>query len=231
MKKILSTLMLIIVMNSFSQEIQLHYDMKKGREILTSTIEMFRPDKLGNTFFFIDMNYGIKAINEETPAGINLAYFEIARVFKHKSFPLGLHLEFNGGLGRGNNNFGFRINEAILTGIDYSWNSPDYSKGFTLKAMYKYIVDKRNDSFQLTGVWYIHFFNKKLTFRGFMDFWRQDSIFENETTKFIFLTEPQLWYNITKSFSVGGEVELSNNFVTTEKGFHIFPTIGARYQF
>lgn len=50
------------------QNIQLHYDF--GRNSLTSTVEMFRPDGGGSTFFFIDLDYSPK---------VSGAYFEISR--------------------------------------------------------------------------------------------------------------------------------------------------------
>ena len=33
------------------QNLQLHYDLGEGREYLTSTLEMFRPDSAGATLF------------------------------------------------------------------------------------------------------------------------------------------------------------------------------------
>ena len=42
-----------------AQNIQIHYDI--GREAVTSTVEMFRPDGGGSTFFFIDFDYTPKA--------------------------------------------------------------------------------------------------------------------------------------------------------------------------
>jgi hypothetical protein len=48
---------------------------------------------------------------------------------------------------------------------------------------------------------------------GFADFWREDNVFgTSETTDFVFLAEPQLWYNFSQHFSLGGEVEVSSNF-------------------
>lgn len=51
-----------------AQNIQLHYDL--GRNSLTSTVEMFRPDDWGSTFFFVDFDYHWKASG---------AYWEISR--------------------------------------------------------------------------------------------------------------------------------------------------------
>ncbi len=211
-----------------AQNVQLHYDMGEGRGFLTSTVEMFKPDKLGSTFFFIDMDY-----NTGDVEGISLAYWEIARALKLGDSPFAFHGEYNGGFGQwkaGNASGAYTINSAWLTGFEYSWNAADFSKGITLQALYKYIRGKHDASFQLTGVWYLNFANNKLSFTGFADLWREDMVFGTDKTKFVFLSEPQLWYNCTKKFSVGGEVELSSNFGGME-GFNVMPTLGAKYTF
>ena len=55
-------------------------------------------------------------------------------------------------------------------------------------------------------------------------------------TDFIFLSEPQFWFNFHAlkglekfNLSVGTEVELSNNFVGT--GFYAIPTLALKYTF
>ena len=89
-------------------------------------------------------------------------------------------------------------------------------------------------SCQLTGVWGLNFFNKKLTFSGFLDFWRGEKA--NGRGCLVILSEPQLWYNFTEHFSLGTEWEFSNNFVynqdpTSGKTFFWNPTIAAKWNF
>jgi hypothetical protein len=50
------------------------------------------------------------------------------------------------------------------------------------------------------------------------------------TLNYVFLTEPQLWYNFTNHFSVGSEIELATNFAGT-KGFAVNPTIAVKWTF
>ena len=217
----------LLLGNAFSQNIQLHYDMGKDRGYLTSTVEMFKPDKLGNTFFFIDFDYGVGDVE-----GVSLSYFEIARCFKLGKSPFSWHTEYNGGFGQwkaGNIGGAYAINNAWLTGVDYSWNASDFSRGFSLKVLYKNIantLDDKPNNFQLTGVWYLNFCKGKMSFNGFADFWKETTLFGD----YIFLAEPQLWYNASSHFAVGSEVELSNNFGGMD-GFKIMPTLGAKYTF
>jgi len=229
--KLLFLLLIIFSIKSFSQNVQVHYDFGKDRNYVTTTVEMFKPDKFGNTFFFIDMDYysgGSK--------GMTLTYWEIARVLKTDKMPFGIQVEFNAGFGRfttPQSEVAYRINEAYMVGIDYSINSDDFSKGISFKVLYKTIIDKNKASFQLTTVWFANFFNNKLTLSGFADFWKEDSDFDFDgtvDTEYIFLSEPQIWYNITSHFSVGSEVELSNNFAN-KKGFYTRPTLGLKYTF
>ncbi|MCF8380159.1 MAG: DUF5020 family protein [Bacteroidales bacterium] len=228
MKRILLSLFIIFqAVGAFSQNIQLHYDLGKDRGYMTSTVEMFKPDKTGNTFFFIDMDYGVGDVE-----GVSLAYFEIARCFKLGTTPLSWHAEYNGGFGQwksGAFEGHYTINNAWLTGVDYSWNAEDFSKGISLKALYKNIantIDGKPNSFQLTAVWYMNFANNKISFTGFADLWKEKTAFGD----MVFLAEPQLWYNFKNNFSAGGEIELSNNF-GGQDGFMINPTLAAKYKF
>lgn len=239
MKKLVLILFVsLLAVGSFAQNIQTHYDMGKDRGYLTTTVEMFRPDKTGNTFFFIDFDYGVGDVE-----GVSLSYFEIARCFKLGKSPFSWHGEYNGGFGQWKSGaFGgaYQINDAWLTGIDYSWNAADFSKGFSLKALYKNIRGKHDASFQLTGVWYMNLLKNKVTFSGFADFWREDNTFEIgktnaglpilETTDFVFLAEPQLWYNFNKNFAAGGEIEIASNFAGY-KGLKACPTLALKYTF
>ena len=218
------------LVRSEAQNIQLHYDF--GRNCATSTVEMFRPDAAGSTYFFVDMDYTPKA------AG---AYFEISREFCFWQDSwlnwLSAHIEYNGGLSTEAGSF----NNAWLAGATYSGHNKDYSMTWSLTAAYKAIPGtiglngaKQPHSFQITGVWNLDFLNHWISFNGFFDFWREPRPWQG--TDFIFCSEPQLWVNLRNikgwekiNLSVGTEVELSANFV--DKGFHAIPTVGAKWTF
>ena len=213
-----------------AQNVQLLYDT--GRGCVTSTVEMFRPDSFGSTYFFVDFDYSPKASG---------AYWEISRelcFWQDTDLSwLSAHLEYNGGL----NSTAGMFNNCWLVGATYSGHSKDFSKTWSLSAMYKAIPGTLDGlgncqmhNFQITGVWGISFANGWCNFSGFFDFWREHRPWQG--TSFIFLSEPQFWVNLNKikgwekiNLSVGGEVELSANFVA--KGFHAMPAIGAKWTF
>src|SRR5690606_378597 len=217
MKKIAAVLMLAMGLGVnivSAQNLQVHYDMGEDRGYVTTTIEMFKPDQWGSTFFFVDMDHDTDAGNS-----VSFSYMEIARALKFWDSPFALQAEYNGGT---------YVNNAWLAGAQYTWNSADFSKIFTLQGLYKYIDDDVNNaSFQLTGVWTIQLFNNAVTFSGFADFWKEEKSWLG--TDFVFLSEPQLWYNFGEHFSAGGEVELANNFIV--EGFRVSPTLAVKWTF
>ena len=223
-------LLLSGIQRSNAQNIQVLYDTE--RDCVTSTVEMFRPDNWGSTFFFVDMDY--------TPK-VQGAYWEIARELcfwkESKLSWLSVHLEFDGGLNTAAGSF----NNSWLAGLTYSGHSKDFSRTWSISAMYKLIPDTKDaagkaqeQNFQITGVWGIQFAKGWCTFSGFVDFWREMRPWQD--TEFIWLAEPQLWINLNRirgweniNLSVGGEVELSHNFV--EEGFRAMPALGAKWTF
>lgn len=218
MKKLILVFFVFVAMAAQAQtNLQVQYDLGNGRKHFTSTLEMFKPDKWGNTFFFVDMEFNGGA--EKHPSA---AYMEIARVLKFWEGPLGVQLEYNGGLLLAGN-LGFPINNAYLAGVDYAWHDKNFTKFLNLKLLYKNIQGKNPASFQITGVWNLNFLKNKLTLSGFADFWRENSVN-------IFLTEPQIWYNISENLSLGGEVEFGYNFGPVN-GLKICPAIGAKWKF
>ena len=213
-----------------AQNVQLLYDTE--RNCATSTVEMFRPDSFGSTFFFIDMDY--------TPK-VSGAYWEISREFcfwqDSNMAWLSVHAEFDGGL----NNSAGSFNNSWLGGLTYSGHSKDFSKTWSLSALYKLIPgtvglsgNPQAHNFQITGVWGINFAKGWCTFSGFFDWWREARPWQG--TEYIFMSEPQFWVNLNKiegwenvGLSLGGELEITSNFVA--KGFKALPAFGAKWTF
>lgn len=206
--------------------LQLHYDLGRAlynsldtRPWVTTTVEMFKADKWGSTYFFVDMDY--------TDKGVDCAYWEISRELKFWQAPISAHVEYNGGL-----NY---INNAFLGGASYNWNNADFSRVFGVQVLYKYIQkNEKPHNFQLTGTWTLHFDEGRYTFSGFADFWRE----KHNGHDFIFMSEPQFWVNLNKfkhvnddlNLSVGTEWELSTNFAV-RNGFYCIPTLAAKWTF
>jgi len=233
MKKLFITaIMAIAAFSVNAQNIQVHYDFgsalndcEDGRQDVTITYETFKADKLGSWFYFIDLD-----LNKDGALG---AYTEVAREFNLKALAesnsLAAHVEFDAG-----QSIGAQFQSAALVGPAWNWHSPDFSKTFSLQVMYKQFFGQKNGpdgyaSYQLTGVWGLNFLEGKLTFSGFFDFWGGKKV--NGDRNLVFLSEPQLWYNINKNISVGTEIEVSNNFIYAPLNdkFLVNPTLGVKF--
>ena len=230
-KKALIILIITLISSPLlkGQNIQVFYDFGKAvdkvnfstKPTIRSTFEMFKPDAWGSTFYFVDMDYA--------KDGVNSAYYEIARQLQFWEGPLAVQVEYNGGL-----NSSFKFNHNLLLGATYNFSNEDFSKTFSLSALYKYIPENAlKHTFQLTGVWNMNFLNDLLSFSGYIDYWREDKGYASD----IIMTQPQFWLNLNKingineglNLSIGAEVDITHNFYS--KGFFAIPAIGAKWSF
>ena len=236
MKKLFSfVLMAVAALTANAQNIQLHYDFGRniypdeeaGRQKVTITLEQFKADPWGSWYYFVDVDLSRHFMES--------AYTEISREFNlGKQTPFAAHIEYDGGLSRTGS-----FQQAALLGGAWNGHTADFSKTWSVQVLYKqffksYENTRSYASCQLTGVWGLNFFNKKLSFLGFIDFWRGEKA--NGHGCLVILSEPQLWYNFTEHFSLGTEWEFSNNFVYNKdpnsgKTFFWNPTIAAKWNF
>ena len=221
---------------SQAQNLQTFYDFGKDRQYITTTFEMFKADKFGDTFWFIDHNYNPFNKNAEvvTLGPGNGTYFEIERginFWQDSAIKdLSGHIEYDGLL----TGTGFNMGTWCF-GVKYFFHSQDFSKTLTLYAMYEKFGSKSIASadvpVKFSAVWGISdlFGLKGLTFKGFADYWGNNTGWGTWS----FLTEPQLWINLGSLFDnhldVGTEIELSYNFVSD--GFLCNPCAGLRWTF
>lgn len=206
--------------------VQLHYDFGDymndytgGRQKVTSTIEFFKADNLGNSFLFVDFDY--------RKDGVAAAYMEASREFTFKQLSenssLAAHIEYDGGLCNVAS-----YQQAALLGAAWNWHSNDFSKTFSLQAMYKHNFNPGAfEGVQLTGVWGLTFGKGKYTFSGFADLWTDNA----KESGLVFFTEPQLWYNVNSNFSIGTEWEVTSGFYDNDIAPYVNPTLAVKYTF
>jgi len=228
--------------------LQLFYDFGSDRKAATVTMESFFSDAWGNTFMFADLDINSHG-NDGHIFSASRTYWEIERCLNFWSgtalAPLSLQIEYNGGVGRG-----FNINNSYMAGLDVFLHSKDFRNTLNLKALYKYIHYSDNSirsnlPLQFTIAWAVNdlFGLNGLKFSGFADLWWEEhtlyadkygAILPRES-HMVFITEPQLWYNIGRHFgcrnlNIGGEVELSYDYGSSA-GFWCRPCAGIKWIF
>ena len=237
-KTLLSALLFIVSLPMLAQlNVQLHYDFGdafygdklSNRPHLTATVENFKADKWGSTYFFVDLDFGDNTMKS--------VYAEFSREFNLGKLPIAAHVEYNGGLSGGGS-----YNDAYLAGGAWNWANKDFSKTFSLQLLYKYLANQPSSnkhSWQVTTVWGIHFAKGFCTFSGYADLWHDNSVSGN----LILSSEPQFWFNLYAldsvdddfKLSLGTELELSKNLVWPAEGinnkFYAIPTLAVKWQF
>lgn len=242
MRKVLFAAAMLIASIAANAQVNLQEQYDFNRKQLTTTLEMFKGDKWGSTFFFVDIYH---KFDRAYPSDF---YTEIARslnFWKGSCLKdLSLHVEWNGGNGIYPTDLGtagYSVNNAWLFGVEYFLHNADYSNTFTFELMYKRISGQKDLDktpallrpygrvsdipLQFTFVWGMNnlFGVKGLSFSGFLDVWGENANWgktnklEWDNTKLVALTEPQIWYNVGQHFGcdnllVGGEVEMAYNF-------------------
>lgn len=235
MKKLYFATAAAILVCSFAAKaqtnFQLFYDFGGDRKNVTATLEGYYGDNWGDTFFFIDYDFNAKKNGVPGSYG---SYFEIARglnFWKDSAVKdLSAHVEMNAGVNFGNINW--------LFGANYLFHNADFSNTLTLELMYKTFKGSSSDiPLQFTVVWGMQdiFGVSGLRFSGFADIWGENGYLGSAGDKFVFISEPQLWYNIGKTFgcdnlNIGGEVEISCNFAGVH-GWKCRPCLGAKWVF
>ena len=221
--------------------LQTFYDFGRGH--VTTTLEGYYGDKWGDTFFFVDYDYD-HTNDSAVKKGVSGSYFEIARGINFWQDTalknLSAHVEFNGGVNFGSSNF--------LFGVNYFLHNADYSNTFTFELMYKTYngtAKAGNIPMQFTIVWGMDklFGVDGLKFSGFADVWGEKTSYwygdknplANGESNVIFISEPQLWYNVGKLFGmenlhIGTVIELSYNFAGCH-GFYCRPCLGTKWVF
>jgi len=236
MKKFLFAIFAICAVSLQAQNLQLHYDFGRsiysdqeaGRQRVTATFEQFKADDYGSFFYFIDLDLFSK--------GMAGAYTEFYREFNVGKKGFAAHVEYNGGLCSFHNSaYSAKFQHNFLVGPAWNWASSDFSKTFSVQTLYKQFFKgesyKAYASAQLTAVWGIKFANN-FNFSGFIDFWRGEKA--NGHGQMVMISEPQLWYSLNEHACIGGEIEISNNFISNgydDKTFFMNPTLGFKWNF
>ena len=245
----LFALVALAAMPAFSQNIQFHHDFGRNiypteegdRMLTTVTFEMFKPDKWGSTYFFVDFDI--------CRTGMKGAYAELSREFNIAKGFAG-HIEYDGGLCTDKySSYGALFQPAVLVGPAWNWVSSDFRRNFSIQLMYKhYFRGAAHDAFssaQATVVWGVSFArNNMFSCLGFADLWIDKTVpdINGKTShRAVFITEPQFWFNLNAfkplkdiNLSIGTELEISNNFIVNaanDKKFFINPTLGAKWTF
>ena len=144
----------LLSVGAFAQtNLQVFYDFGKDRKLVTTTLEMFKADDWGSTFFFVDYDYTTKEQRDVDIYGTQSTYMEIERALNFwqdtQLGALSAHVEFQSG------RFGGFSARNWLFGAEYFLHNADFSNTFTIALLYKMYTDSKatDTPIQVSGVW------------------------------------------------------------------------------
>jgi len=116
------------------------------------------------------------------------------------------------------------LGQVWLAGLSYqlklgSWTVPT-------ELLFRKVAGNKGVQWQWTTVWFQRFFGDRLELSGFADLWQDPA---EAGGNLIFISEPQIWVRAGKQLWIGGEIEVSHNFVSSSWEF--MPTTGLRWEF
>ena len=234
----------LIYFRSFSQNVQLVYDMRhtadprnNPKNFPTLYFEYFKSQDSGKAF----IKPGSFLFKMEADAyipGINTGkmYFQVSQTLRFWQPKVFLHLSFSSGLGVTEpKQYSYYILNTYLAGVAcrFQWKGGFYS----LVIDYKYVsYTKPSSDFLSTFYFYKGFFNFHCEFLGDFSFWKQnknqgDTGTENLSGKRFFLFgEPQIWFRVAGEFSVGARINIYYHVNTTDNILQVYPAAGIRWK-
>jgi len=215
--------------------IQLLYDC--GVTPLT-TVEMYKGDAWGDTYFFIDHYYHTNRLNGQINIGMD-SYLEFERGlnFWHETILRDLNLHLGYGFSSAGT-MGYGHGMACI-GAKYSFHNDSFSRTAGIALMYDHYIGygSADIPLKLTGTWNVEnlFSIRGLICSGFIDVWVNNTEYVTDQMgigydHFSIHTQPQLWIRITPNLCLGGEAVVAYNHFGTH-GFSCHPNVGLKWAF
>jgi hypothetical protein len=222
---------------SFSQTLQLHYDYRHSidpqrnpKNFPTLYFELFKSQERGS--FLIKIQSDLLGLRNN----IGKFYMQASQSIKFWEPKIYLSLQYSGGLGIAEpGQYGFYLNNTLSIGIAYPFQWQD--AWLSASVNYSYNTFKIPSQDMLCSFyWGKSFYNYKIEFAGDINLYSQnknhgDAYTINQHGKRIALySEPQLWYNLNRNFSIGTKINLYYHVLINSDILQVYPTIAVKYK-
>jgi len=230
---------------TFSQSLQLHYDLRhsidpklNSKNFPTLYFEYFKNQDSGTSFikpgsFLLKMQADF--LGEKGNMG--KFYMQVSQSFRCWKPKIFLNLQWNGGLGITEpKQYSYYITNAFSVGLAYPFKLGNAYLSSVLN--YKYVsYSKPSHDPLYTLYWWKGLWNYKAELAGDFSIWTENKNHGDDFTKdlsgkrFFFFAEPQFWYNIHKSFSTGIKVNIYYHVLTSDNLLQAYPAVAIDAKF
>lgn len=241
---LLLTFMLITGFIGISQTLQLHYDLRhtvdpanNPKNFPTLYFEYFKNQDSGRAFvkpgsFLFKMQADLLGQD----ANIGKVYVQVSQTLRCWQPGVFLHLSYSGGLGVTEpKEYSYYILNTYAVGVAYPF---EWKGGYFSSVLdYKYVpYTKPSSDFLYTFYFYKGFLNYRGELAGDFSFWTENKnhgdILTNNLTgkRFFFYAEPQLWYRIAGSVSIGTKINIYYHIYTNADRWQVYPAAAVKWK-
>ncbi|MGZ3872546.1 MAG: DUF5020 family protein [Mucilaginibacter sp.] len=245
MKYYLLLCLCIFSMPLFSQNLQLHYDFRhtvdpdrNAKNFPVLYFEYFK-SQTDTSAFIKPGSFLFKAETDLSGDKNNIgkAFVQVTQTFRLWQPKVFVGIQYSGGLGVTEpKQYSYYINNAFSVGpsLPFQW------KGAYFNAFVYYTYNrltKPSNDLMLSFYWWKSFFNYKIEFAGDFELYtinknRGDALTSDLKGKTVsFFGEPQVWFNLNKSFALGSKQLLYYHVNTSQNVFEVYPTLAIKIKF
>jgi hypothetical protein len=220
-----------------SQTLQLHYDCRHSidpqhfdKNFPTLFFELFKQQSIGSFLLKMQSDLDGKQNN------IGKFYMQVSQSLKFWQPKIYLTIQYSGGIGIAEpGQYGFYINNAFSIGTAFSFQWDGAWVSVFLSFTYNVLQIPSHDVL-CSFYWGKGFLNYKIEFSGDFNLYtinknHGDAWTANQHGKRIaFYAEPQLWFNVSKNFSLGSKINIYYHVLTYANVLQTYPTIAVRYK-
>jgi len=229
-------LVLFLVSESFSQTLQLDYDLRHSIDPQRNTKNF--PSLIFEEWKGSDYGpFDFKTQADMNGNNIGQIYIQAQQGLKFWKPDIYLFAEYSGGVGVADpGSFGYHIASAYSVGSSclVLWQGAYFSPSI----VYKYTAfNAPSHDAMFSLYWGRGFFDYRLTFSGDFEIWCENKNHGDAPTaglhgkRALFFGEPQLWYKITEAFSLGARINMYYHSLTYENVLLVYPSVGILYRF
>ena len=240
---------LLFSLSLLSQDLQLHYDLRhtvdpqnNPANFPTLYFQYFKLQDTGKSdsgksfikpgSFLCKMEADMLGDQQNIGKGF-IQVSQSLRCWKPRVY---LSLQYSGGLGVTQPaQYSYYITNTFAAGAAYSFQ---WKKAWFSSILYYQVTQYTKPSHDplYTLYWWKSYFHYKLEFAGDFSIWTANKNQGDKATSsmrgkmFYFFAEPQVWYNLNKSFALGSKINMYYHVNTTDNQFQVYPTVAIKYK-
>ncbi len=233
----------------FTQQLQLHYDLRHSLDPKHTTknfpalyFEYFRPAGADSVYGFIKPGSFLLKIQSEFSGERNNTgqfYMQLSQAFRFWKPQIYMQLQYNGGLGIAEpGSYGYYLTNGFSVGAAHNFQNGNNTAFFNVYASYKYTTFKKPSHDLISAFFWLWFFsNYRISLTGNVVVWTENRNHGDPFTstmtgkKFSLFGDPQLWFKICKGLSGGSKSSIYYHVLGDNNRLKVYPSVALRYQF